>query len=630
VILASFSDLEKSYSAKQVLSGTSGVIKHGDRIALLGINGSGKTTLLEILARRIECDSGAVEIPNSAKRAYLSQVIEITGDEDLLDFVMAGVHSLLDIQKRLHQLHDEIASTPDNPALLRELGNLQRIFEIAGGYNIESRASELLRGLGFRDSEFRMKLAELSGGQRNRAALAKTLIASPDLLLLDEPTNHLDISGLEYLEGFFKSYPGGILFVSHDRAFIRQTATQIWELLNGRITSYSGNFEYYLVEREKRLEILTKTYVAQKEFIAKTEDFIRRNIAGQKTRQAQSRRKMLSKLERVEKPPSPSDVAAIKFSGPGRSSRIVVRSVDAAFGYDDDLILHNLDFEIERGDRIGMIGPNGSGKTTLLNLIVGDLSPITGMIDLGKGLTIGYYDQLNENLNPQSTPLATIWEIRPELNEGQIRSYLGRFLFSGDDVLRHVDTFSGGEQSRLALAKLIASSPNFLLLDEPTNHLDIQSREALERALAEFEGTILCASHDRYFLDRIAEKLFILDDGTVRINLGNYSDYKEKSLASRETTQTVVGDKKALDKELKSAIEGSVSSRRRRTNPILIKKLDTDISKIEQRIVETEELLKADESSVDWKKLTDLLSQRDSLYEELEKLYARRRELTGA
>ena len=618
--LASFSNLNKSFSSKQALCGASGAIKDGDRIALLGINGSGKTTLLEILAGKIECDFGATEISNSVKRAYLPQVIDVAGESSLLEFVMSGMQTLLEIKQRLDLIHRDLSAKPDDPALLRELGNLQRHFESHDGYNIEFLASDMLRGLGFKDDDFSARLTELSGGQRNRAALARTLVSSPDLLLLDEPTNHLDIFGLEFLENYMNSYRGGILFVSHDRAFIRQTATSIWEMVLGKISSYPGHYDNFVIEREKRLEIMAKTYNAQQQFIAKTQDFIRRNIAGQKTRQAQSRRKMLSRLARLQRPPSSSDVAAIRFGDAERSARIVVKAREASFAYDTLNVLRNLSFEIERGDCIGLVGPNGCGKTTLLNLIMGRLKPQSGKIDLGKKITIGYYDQLTENLNPDSTPLATIGDIRPELNEGQLRSILGKFLFRGEDVFRQVDTFSGGEQSRLALARLIATAPNFLVLDEPTNHLDIMSREALEDALAEFEGTILCVSHDRYFLDKFAEKILILENGTATIHLGTYSEFRQRQLLESRVSSGEL--RKPSEKNIRT------KDREKRVNPLVIQKLDAQISTAEQSIVTVEEALKIEESAADWQKLTRLLDERDRLYNDLDNLYSRRRDLT--
>jgi ATP-binding cassette, subfamily F, member 3 len=623
MILASFSAVDKAYPSRNVLNGAAGAIKNGDRIALLGINGCGKTTLLEILAGRIDPDMGTVEIPNAVRRGYLAQTIEVNGDEVLLDYVLSGLEHLLAIKRRLEEIHEHLPHDSGNKTLLSEMGSLQKIFESSGGYDLESRAADVLRGLGFKDSEFGMKVIELSGGQRNRAALARTLIAAPELFLLDEPTNHLDISGLEFLESYMRTFSGGILYVSHDRAFIQKTATAIWELTLGRIASYPGNYENYIVERQKRLETMSKTYEAQRDFILKTEDFIRRNIYGQKTRQAQSRRKMLAKLDRLERPPGASDVAHIRFSGADRSARIVVQCQNASFGYNSTPILHDLDFEIERGDRIGLVGPNGSGKTTLINLITGKLVPQIGRLELGKKLSIGYYDQLTENLNPDSTPLATLWEIKPEYNEGQVRAYLARFLFRGDDVFRTIDSFSGGEQSRLALARLIATAPNFLVLDEPTNHLDIPSREALELALAEYDGTILCVSHDRYFLDHFAEKIFALENGAVKIYLGDFSEYREKVQAAQETAKPQVVKSQAQQ-------ETPARPREKRINPIIIQKLDSDIASIEEKIVETESTLTASETSTDWQRLAGLLNERDQLYDELERLYQKKNKLLGS
>jgi ATP-binding cassette subfamily F protein 3 len=359
--------------------------------------------------------------------------------------------------------------------------------------------------------------------------------------------------------------------------------------------------------------------VAQKEFIQRTEEFIRRNIAGQKTRQAQSRRKMLARLERLDRPASEADVASIRFSGAERSSRIVVKAVEAEFAYDELPVVQGLNFEIERGDRIGLVGPNGSGKTTVLKLITGELEPGAGRIDLGKKLSIGYYDQLTENLNPTSTPLQTIWEIKPELNEGQIRAYLARFLFRGEDIFRQVDSFSGGEQSRLALARLIASAPNFLVLDEPTNHLDIPSREALEEALSEFDGTVLCVSHDRYFLDKIAEKIFYLENGGIKISLGNFSDYNQK-LSSMAEKNKPAGKKEA-------GLKTSSRPHEKRVNPIIIRKIEAEITSLEEEIVGIEDLLTLEETATDWQKLSSLLDKRDRLYKELESSYLRLRNL---
>ncbi len=613
MILAGFSSIHKSYPSMSVLEGVSGVVKTGEKIALLGANGTGKTTLLEILAGKIKRDSGTLEIPNSITRGYLPQEVRVSDTGNLFRYAVGGLDDLVGMRSRLREIHGALSEGHGEKELLSELGRLQSRFEELGGYQMESRAGEALAGLGFGSEDHEMKLTELSGGMRNRAALVRLLISSPDLLLLDEPTNHLDISGLEFLESFLKSFDGGVIYVSHDRAFIRNTATSIWDMVAGKIMVYPGGYDNYLVEREKRLFSALKQYEAQKEFIAKTEDFIRRNIAGQKTRQAKSRRKMLARMEKLRKPPSKDGAAALRFTGAGRSARIVVRCDKVSFSYGKSPFLENLNFKIERGDRIGLFGPNGSGKTTVIKLILGELEPVSGRIELGRKLTVGYYDQLTENLDKESDPLSAIREIKPAWNEPQIRSYLARFLFKGEDVLRRIGSFSGGEQSRLVLARLIATEPNFLVLDEPTNHLDIQSREALEEALVGYQGTILCVTHDREFLDRLVEQIFALENDSIRIYLGDYTDFRQKMMAVSESKETAPRSSETPAPTRKK--------RKRRTNPQIVTKARAEISAIEEKISDLETVIKSHETSSDWEKLSTLLEQRDNLYKRLEILY---------
>jgi len=613
MILVGFSSVHKSYPSRSVLEGASGAVKTGEKIALLGANGTGKTTLLEVLAGRIDRDSGFLEIPNSIKRGYLPQEVRVSDTGNLLEYAVSGLGDLVEMRHRLREIHSALSEGHGDKKLLGELGRLQSKFEELDGYQMESRAKEVLSGLGFDSEKHEMRLTELSGGMLNRAALVRLLISSPDLLLLDEPTNHLDISGLEFLESFLKSFNGGVIYVSHDRAFIRNTATTIWEMAAGKIMVYPGGYDSYLIERGKRLSSALKQYEAQKEFIAKTEDFIRRNIAGRKTRQAKSRRKMLAKMERLKKPPSKDGAATLRFADADRSARIVVKCDRVSFSYDGNPFLEDLNFIIARGDKIGLFGPNGSGKTTIIKLILGELKPVSGRIKLGRRLTVGYYDQLTEDLDTESDPLSTIREIKPGWNEPQIRSYLARFLFRGEDVLRRIDSFSGGEQSRLVLARLIATEPNFLVLDEPTNHLDIQSREALEEALAGYQGTILCVSHDREFLDRLVEKIFAIEYGSMRIYLGDYSDYRQKMLAGLESIESAPRSSETPPPSRKG--------RRRRANPQIVMKAKAEIGAIEGEISDLETAMESLETTSDWERLSVLLEHRENLYSRLEILY---------
>jgi len=611
MILTSFSGVNKSFPSGIVLKNVSGVVKDVDRIALLGSNGTGKTTLLETLAGKISADSGKIDIPNSVTRRYLPQEIEIPEGGSLFDYTISCMKELIELRAGIEKAHKSLSSSGDDSRLLSELGKMQEKFEAAGGYEMESKTRNVLAGVGFRLSEFDMEMRKLSGGQRNRAALAGILVSEPDLLLLDEPTNHLDISGLEFLEEYLKSYEGGVIFVSHDRAFIRNTATSVWELSGGKLSVFQGGYDFFLKERERQLIAGLKEFEAQKEFIRKTTDFISRNIAGQKTRQAQSRRKMLAKLDRLEKPTSEKTISRLDFGKAGRSHRSVVKCAGVNFSYTGMPFLKDIGFEIERGEKIGFFGPNGSGKTTIIKLVIGRINPDEGMVELGGKTSIGYYDQLAENLNPDSSPLDTIRQAKPEWLDSQIRGFLGRFLFSGEDVTRPVKSFSGGERSRLAIAGVIVNEPNFLVLDEPTNHLDIESREALEKALVEYDGAVFCVSHDRYFLDSFAEKIFAIENGTVKIYLGNYSDYKAKQESDRNVREKT---RPAGEKQERTTKE-------RRINPQVIEKVEIKIEILEEKIDTLEHEIAALEGSSDWQKLTSLLETRDEYYEQLESLH---------
>jgi len=611
MILASFSGVNKSFPSGMVLKNVTGVVKDTDRIALLGSNGTGKTTLLETLAGKISADSGKIDSPNSVTRRYLPQEIEIPDGGSLFEYTMSCMKELIELRAGIEDAHKRLSSSDDDPRLLSELGKMQEKFESAGGYEMESKTRNVLTGVGFKPGEFDMEMRKLSGGQRNRAALAGILVSEPDLLFLDEPTNHLDISGLEFLEEYLKSYEGGVIFVSHDRAFIRNTATSVWELSGGKLSVFQGGYDFYLKERERQFIADLKEFEAQKEFIRKTTDFISRNIAGQKTRQAQSRRKMLARLDRLEKPSSEKTISRLDFGKAGRSHRSVVKCAGVNFSYTGKPFLRDIDFEIERGEKIGFFGPNGSGKTTIIKLVIGRINPDEGEVELGGKTSVGYYDQLAENLDPESSPLDTIRQAKPEWIDSQIRGFLGRFLFSGEDVTRPVKSFSGGERSRLAIARVIVNEPNFLVLDEPTNHLDIVSREALEKALVEYEGAVFCVSHDRYFLDSFAEKIFSIEDGTVKIYLGNYSDYRVK----QDSERTV------REKSRSAGERPEKTPKERKINPQVISKVEIKIEALEEKIDTLENEIAALEGSSDWQKLTSLLETRDEYYAQLESLH---------
>lgn len=526
--LITLRDVKKSYGANVVLENVSFQVEEKDRIGLIGANGTGKTTLLRILAGLEEPDIGEVRPSRHTMPAYQSQEPVFTEGNTVLAEALATFEPLREMERRLRQMEAEMSSPGEHSrASLQTLANLQHEFEHRGGYTYEARTKAVLGGLGFSVEQFEQKVGLLSGGQRTRLALAKLLLQEANLLLLDEPTNHLDLAAIEWLETFLsQEYPGAVVVVSHDRFFLDKVARRIIELENRQARLYTGNYSEYLKQRELRLLTQKREYEKQQKIIAHYEDFIRRNIAGQKHAQAQSRRKRLERLERIEKPNEVQRQVKLKFGDVARSSDLVLEVRDLAMSFDNTPLFKGLSLNLERGEILGIIGPNGAGKTTFLRLVMGEMKPTHGQLRIGHNVVIGYYDQQQSGLNPANSVLDEIWKMRPRDDERTVRGLLGRFLFSGDDVYKPVSVLSGGERSRLALAKLILSNANFLLLDEPTNHLDIPSRAALEEALLDFPGTVILVTHDRYLLDRVAQKILVIENEGAKLYLGNYSFYK--------------------------------------------------------------------------------------------------------
>src|ERR671938_467023 len=436
----------------------------------------------------------------------------------------------------MHELEHRMAESPaDLDAVLARYSDLQHEFERQGGFEYAARAEAILQGLGFERDSWATPAEILSGGQKNRLGLARLLLAEPDVLLLDEPTNHLDVAAVEWLEEFLASYKSAYVIISHDRYFLDRACTRIVEVENGKAVSYQGNYSDFLVEREERREAQRRAYENQRQLIAKTEEFIRRNIAGQKTKQAKSRRKMLEKLERVDAVRPDQSSGNFQLQKVERAGTYVLTVKGAAVGYPGKLLAAGINFVLKRGECLGIIGPNGSGKTTFLKTVLGKLPQLAGEIRWGTNVTVGYYAQQLDDLDDRNEIIMELRRVAPSsATAGELRGFLARFLFTGDDVYKHVRELSGGEKGRLALAKLIYSNVNVLVLDEPTNHLDIPSREALEEALDAYEGTILTISHDRYFLDRVATQILALDgEGGAEHYDGDYTEYHDWKAARR-------------------------------------------------------------------------------------------------
>src|SRR5205085_1300836 len=492
-MLFRLSDVHKSYGAQDVLRGASVQINPGEHVGLVGRNGAGKTTLFRLISNEETPDRGDVVRARGLRLGLLEQHVHFESGATVHEAALAAFGRLQQIEHEMHELEHRMAEAPaDLDAVLARYSDLQHEFEHEGGFEYAARAEAILQGLGFERATWTMEVEKLSGGQQNRLGLARLLLAEPDALLLDEPTNHLDVAGVEWLEEFLATCQSAYIIISHDRYFLDRSCRRIIEIENGKAISYNGNYSAFLVEREERREAQRRAYENQQQLIAKTEEFIRRNIAGQKTKQAKSRRKMLEKLERVESVRVDQSAGNFQLKGVERTGNQALIVKDLAIGYPGKLLADQITLTLTRGEALGIIGPNGSGKTTFIKTLLGKLPPLAGEARWGTKVQVGYYAQQLDDLDPRNEIIMELRRVAPAtVTAGELRNFLAQFLFTGDDVYKHVIDLSGGEKGRLALAKLIYSRVNVLVLDEPTNHLDILSREALEEALDAYDGTII-------------------------------------------------------------------------------------------------------------------------------------------
>ena len=542
-MLFRLSEVHKSYGVQDVLRGTSLQVNPGEHIGLVGRNGAGKSTIFRLVRGDESADRGDVVRARGLKLGLLDQHVHFKPGSTVHESALAAFGRLQQIEHEMHELEHRMAEAADDlDRILERYSDLQHEFELEGGFEYAARAEAILQGLGFERDMWSLATEKLSGGQQNRLGLACLLLASPDVLLLDEPTNHLDVNAVEWLEEFLQGYPAAYVIISHDRYFLDRSCRRIIELENGRASNYTGNYSDYLVEREERREAQQRAYDNQQQLIAKTEEFIRRNIAGQKTKQAKSRRKMLERLERLDAVPHDQSSGDFRLQAIERTGNHVLTVNQLAIGYPEKLLAKDISFILRRGECLGIIGPNGSGKTTFLRTILNKLEPLAGEVRWGTKVQIGYYAQQLDDLDDRNEIIMELRRVAPSTaTAGELRSFLAKFLFTGDDVYKHVRDLSGGEKGRLALAKLIYSRVNVLVLDEPTNHLDIPSREALEEALSVYEGTIVTISHDRYFLDRVATQILALDGlGGAEHYDGDYTEYHDWKLGVRESGEIAV------------------------------------------------------------------------------------------
>lgn len=532
-MLFRLSDVYKSYGAQDVLRGASLQINPGEHVGLVGRNGAGKSTVFRLVTNEESSDSGDVVRARGVKIGVLAQHVHFEAGSTVHESALAAFGHLQRIEHEMHELEHRMAEPDvDLEKVLERYSDLQIAFEREGGFEYAAKAEAILQGLGFDRELWSLETEKLSGGQQNRLGLARLLLAGPDVLLLDEPTNHLDVRAVEWLEEYLKDYPSAYVVISHDRYFLDRVCNRIIELENGRAASYTGNYSAFLIEREERREAQQRAYDNQQQLIAKTQEFIRRNIAGQKTKQAKSRRKMLEKLERIDAVRVDQSSGDFRLQAIERAGNHVLTVADVSIGYPEKLLATRISFILRRGECLGIIGPNGSGKTTFLRTILKQIEPLAGEVRWGTKVQVGYYAQQLDDLDDRNEIIMELRRVAPaSATAGELRSFLAKFLFTGDDVYKHVRDLSGGEKGRLALAKLIYSRVNVLVLDEPTNHLDIPSREALEEALDAYEGTIVTISHDRYFLDRVATQILALDgNGGAEHYDGDYTEYHDWKL----------------------------------------------------------------------------------------------------
>ena len=593
MIIAQAQDLEQRFGGNTIFSNISFSVPDNARIGLVGPNGAGKTTLLKIMTGQQEPTSGQFTINKGLKVGYIAQENALDENKTIWDEMLTVFDNLIEKNKRITKMQEQIAEHPEDEDLLKRYDQLAYDFEQEGGFTYQAEIKSILNGFNFKENTWQKVIRTLSGGEKTRLAFVKLLLQKPPVLLLDEPTNYLDLDTLDWLEAFLKNYQGAIITVSHDQYFLDHLANQIFELNFGKLTTFKGNYSQYVKERELMNNQQEAAYEKQQEKIKKEEEFIQKNLVrASTTKRAQSRRKALDKMERI-KPPKHKQKVRINFTSDRPSGKEVLIAKDLTIGYPDKTMVSDIDFQVNKNDRVAIIGPNGIGKSTLLKTIMKKLEPKDGSIKYGASLDIGYYDQELQSLDPSKTVLDTIWDRHKTMPEKEVRSILASFLFTAEDIDKTVGQLSGGQKARLTLTVLSLEKDNFLLMDEPTNHLDIEAKEVLEQALDNYDGTLLFVSHDRYFINELANKIISVRDGHAKIYNGNYSYYLDEKAKQAAAVQ----EAKAEQTESTTSAnqnQGKLSYQEQKARDSQKRKLERAVSDAEARI----EKLEAEEQEI--------------------------------
>ncbi len=615
MLLVSLSHITKRFDEQVIIDRGSLTVTAGEKIGVVGRNGAGKTTLLNLIEGRLQPDSGSVDRRKELKIGVIEQELAVDKLElSLYDFCFLSHPRINDTRLQMARLEPVLHQDNPPPEIINEYHFLTQRYEELGGYRLETEVRLVLEGIGFTRAQINRELGSISGGERNRAQIAAILVGDYDLLLLDEPTNHLDINSTIWLENYIGGSRQACLIISHDRRFLQNATDKILQLSLSKLELFHCRYEQYLAEREKRQELAMSQYQRQAEEIARIEDFIRRNIAGQKTRQAQSRQKYLARLKKADRPRLEGTQAAFQIKDGGRSFRDVLRVEDLTVGHDNIPVVEEIQFELTRGSRVGLVGPNGCGKTTLLKTLGGYLEPISGEITVGKNVELTYFDQELSNIDPDKDVISELWEVDPLAESGRLRSFLARFGFTGEDVFKPVSLLSGGEKTKLSLAKILYRPANLMIFDEPTNHLDIVSIEALEEGLANYNGTLLVVSHDRDFLDKVVNQVFDIKEGQLRCYLGNYSEYAERCRQMTDTKKEISRDKKRSYELFRE------ESRRKSRHRKRLMQIGEEIKLLESEWKELErQELTVDKS--DWKRLSAIREDLKVLEDKILSLY---------